>query len=134
MKSRLIITVAAAVAGAFLMTGCVRMGIEPATGFLFDDTDGTFYVNPKYMEDFHPAALQKYKKAHVSKITIPLPYTFGALSFGWGDISTEELLKDSKFKELVYVDYHRLNVLTVYNNYDLTVYGIPDDKPVDLSK
>lgn len=109
---------------AALLCSCTtRVGVEPAEGLIFDNTDGTMYIAPDFLKDYDPAKLKNYRKFEANKVMIPFPFTFGALSFGWGQISTKWIMDEAKFKKLVYAHYRRLNIATVYENYEITAYG-----------
>ena len=119
-----IILVSLALAGVLFTSGCMtRVGVEPAPAFIFDNTEGTMYVNPDMADKFNPDQLAKHRRYQAHKITIPIPYTFGLISFGWGDISTNQIMKDAHFRKLIYAHYRRLEVITVYQNYEITAYG-----------
>jgi len=77
------------------------------------------------MKDFSPEKLKNYRSYYVHKVTVPLPYTFGCLSFGRGDISTNQIMEEAGFSKLVHAHYTRLNIVTVYQNYAISAYGIP---------
>ena len=118
------LAIAAAILSLATLSSCVnRVGIEPAEGFIYDNTDGTMYVNPDFIKDFDPAKLDKYRKFQANKVVLPLPFTFGALSFGWGDISTRQIMAEGNFNKLLYAHYRRLSIATVYTNYEITAYG-----------
>ena len=115
---------ACASALALALCSCVsRIGIEPAEGILFDRTDGTFYVSPDFIKDFDSAKLKDFRRFQTHKVVIPAPFTFGCLSFGWGHISTKEIMEEAKFKKLHYAQYKRLAIATVYTNYEIDAYG-----------
>lgn len=81
------------------------------------------YVSPDFAKDFNVEKLNNYRCFKASKVTIPLPYTFGAVSFGWGDISTKRIMEEAKFNKLIYAHFKRFSVATVYTNYEITAYG-----------
>lgn len=121
-KSLLTAAMAILLAGA--LCSCVgRVGIEPGEGIIFDNVDGTMYVDKDFMKDFDAAKLANYRKFQTHRVVIPAPFTFGALSFGWGDISTAKIMAEGKFNKLLYAHYRRLSVATVYTNYEITAYG-----------
>jgi hypothetical protein len=113
----------------FICSGCVsKVGVEPPKGFIFDLTDGTSHIEPEFFRNFDSSDFNTNKYSHsasfyVHRIKIPIPFTFGLLSFGWGDMSTSEILKRSKLEELYYIEYQRLNILTIYEHYAVTAYG-----------
>jgi hypothetical protein len=106
------------------LSSCIgRVGIEPAEGLIFDNTDGTMYVDPEFMKDFSQEKLQNFRRFETHKVVIPAPFTFGTLSFAWGQISINRIMEEAKFKKLVYAHYKRLSVVTVYTNYEIIAYG-----------
>ena len=124
MKLSKVLAAFSALGLLFTLSSCMtRMGVEPAEGFIYDHTYGTLYVNPDFMKDFDPAKLQNYRQFQTTKIVIPAPYTFGALSFAWGKVDVNRIMEEGKFKKIVYAQYRRLSVATVYTNYEITAYG-----------
>ncbi len=118
------LAILAAAAVLLSTSSCMsRMGVEPTGGLLFDKTVGSFQVDKTLAKDFDPAKLKNYRKFQTHKVVIPLPFTFGALSFGWGDCSTDTIMKEGNFKRLLYADYTRLSIFIVYTNYEITAYG-----------
>jgi len=114
----------AAFLAAALLPGCAaKMGVESEQGFLYDHTYGTLYASPDYLKDANPDKIKQFRKFQTSKVMIPVPFTFGALSFGWGDISTEKIMEEGNFKKLALAEYRRLNICFVYQNYEITAYG-----------
>ena len=100
-----------------------HVGVEPAEGIIFDRTYGTMYIEPEFMKDFQVSKLDKYRRFQTTKVVIPAPFTFGALSFAWGGISTHQIMEEAGFKKLYCMQYRRLGIATVYTNYEITAYG-----------
>ena len=123
IPSKATAVILAAALAALLLPACTHVGVEPAEGLIYDNTHGTMYISPDFMKDYDPAKLKNYRSFQASKVTVPFPFTFGALSFGWGQISTKWIMDEGKFKKLVYAEYRRLNVAFVYENYEITAYG-----------
>lgn len=108
---------------ALALSGCTQMGIEPAAGLIVDTTQGTMYLAPEMANDFDMERLKDCRSYYVNKLVVPAPFTFGLLSFGWGDVSTKTIMAEANFKRLLYAHYRRLNILTVYQNYEIVAYG-----------
>jgi len=109
---------------ALALSGCMtHVGIESPAGLLFDRTTGTMYINPEVMDSFSAKTLSKRRSYYAHKVVLPLPFTFGCLSAGWGDISTHEMMEEGGFKKLSYVQYNRLGMLFVYQHYEIVAHG-----------
>ena len=115
---------AGALALACTQTACMsHLGVEPAEGIIYDRTYGTMYISPDIKNNFSMEKLGKFRRYQTYKVVIPAPFTFGCLSFGWGQVSTKEIMEEAQFKKLFYAQYRRLSVATVYTNYEIVAYG-----------
>ena len=106
-----------------ILPACGSVGIEPGHSIIFDCVKGTMSMPQGAVREFDPESLKDFRCFKTQKVVIPAPFTFGSLSFAWGGISTEEMLRESGFKRIAYAEYERFELLTVYTRYDITIYG-----------
>ncbi|HPN84018.1 MAG TPA: TRL domain-containing protein [Victivallales bacterium] len=105
--------------------GCMsaRLGAGPQNGLIFSHFKGPSYCATSQTDGVQVYDDRLSDSASTHKVLIPAPFTFGALSFGWGDMSTAKILTNGKISQVDYVDYEFFNILNVYERATLTVYG-----------
>lgn len=112
-------------AGTILLNGCLSARVGPGLqrGLIFSYYKGPAFVNTRNSDGVPIYDDAKKQAGTTRKVRIPAPYTFGTLSFGWGDMSLNSMMKEGKMKEIDYVDYEYMNILNLYFSSSLVIYG-----------
>ncbi len=113
-------------AGMLLLCGgCMsaRLGPGLPKGMLYSHYKGPAYCATRQSDGVPVYDDRSANSASTHKVLIPAPYSFGALSFGWGDMSMARMLTNGRISEVDYVEYEFLNILNVYDRATLTIYG-----------
>ena len=90
-----------------LMTGCAAMAVSPVTGFLYTDVKAPVAVT----------ANPTYSKSGTAKCSSILGFV------ATGDCSIETAMKDGGITKVHHVDHESTNILGIYAEYTVIVYG-----------
>jgi hypothetical protein len=106
-----------------VMSGCGRYttSVIPPQGFLF-----THIKAPLTSEfDNTPAGL-RHSRVSQSSTYYLRDFIFTGLDIAWGDVSIEYLQRTSGMKQIYFADYEYLNVLGIYAQFTINLYGATD--------
>ena len=112
-----------------LACGCqtqMGVGLSPAQGL--DLSRGTFYTAPDIAETFNYEMLAAPAVTRAYKITVP--FTFGLLSCGWGNVDMHNLMVKNRMEKIEYADYERFCFLGVVEYYKILAYGPRKPQPL----
>jgi hypothetical protein len=97
---------AVALMAVFFLSGCA-MTLSPVTGFIYSDVRGPYTATSN----------AAYSKMGMAKATSILGWV------GLGDASIEAAMKDGGITKVHHVDYHTKNILGIYAELTVFVYG-----------
>ena len=97
--------------------------VEPPPGFIFSQYQAPLKYD--FTQDGEPTNVKEMKKVTLTSRYINLwPLSGSAyLSSAWTEPESEEAVEESGFSRVHYSDYETLNVLGVYIEFDIHMYG-----------
>ena len=122
----LLLAIATTILG--LGSGCstnLGYGLSPALAL--DISRGTYYINPKLQQNFDYNLLDAPERVRVFKISCP--FTYGLLSFGWGNLDMQRAMLNSRMEDVMYADYDRFVFLGLVESYVISFYGPRKPRP-----
>ena len=102
-----------------IMMGCaspIRAPIRPPVAWLY-----TNYRAP--LETNYSGTTFGEKKGIASERFLQIPFTYGILSFSWGDSSVNAAAKEGRIERVNTADYEFTSVLGIYSQMTSIVYG-----------
>lgn len=115
----------AAVAGlsaTFFLGGCyagMNAPVIPPQGMLYSNVSAPLTTN--FSETPTGAAITKTAKRNTRYFYVP--FTYGLLSFGWDEAAVQKIAKEGGITDIAYAEYSALNILGIYAEFTITVYG-----------
>ncbi|MEQ8820101.1 MAG: TRL domain-containing protein [Sumerlaeia bacterium] len=91
--------------------------VVPPPGFLFQETKAPLVYN---VNETQVAGL---RSASGQARFLNVPFTYGLLSFTWQPVDVKTIAEDGGISEVSYADYSVFNVLGVYREMTINVYG-----------
>ena len=104
---------------AMFLTGCatpIRAPVVLPTGWIY--TSHKAPLDVKYT-----GASFGNQKGTATAHYLYIPFTYGLLSFTWGDASMAAAAKDGRIQSVQAADYEYLQILGVYSEMTSIVYG-----------
>jgi len=107
-------------ASALGLAGCMHMPVTP-----IQPPSGEIYENVMapltYKFDQTPVTTPKVGVA-TSRFLL-VPFTYGALSFGWNPCGVNAAARNGGISKVAYADYRFLNILGVYQEFTVIAHG-----------
>jgi hypothetical protein len=106
------------------LSGCVwvKAPLVPPPGFIYTQYSAPLDID--LGEDQAPVNLEEMKSGISTAQYIYIPFTYGLLSFAWGDASLDTATKNGKISKVHIADYTVLNVLGIYQQVDFRANGL----------
>jgi hypothetical protein len=113
-----------AVAAAAMLSGCVSIAapVVPPIGGIYTDIKAPLDINAGKQND-GVLQVEGLKTGESKAQYLYIPFTYGLLSFSWGDGSLEQSMKAGGLDSLEYADYRFFQVLGVYAESTFYVHG-----------
>lgn len=103
------------------MTGCGAYyvaPVKPSLGGIYTDVKAPLTVD--YNGNPTGMSTMKVSKKNTRYLMIPI---FGNPSFGWDDAAIGQIARQGGIKDVSYADYEFMNVLGIYAEFTVNVYG-----------
>jgi len=110
---------------ALALTGCgggvPTAPLVPPPGFIYTDYKAPMDIDFSDQGQPTPAVDGRLGQAQANYFYVP--FTYGLLSFAWGDASIESASRDGKIQKVHYADYESMNILGIYSQFKTNVHG-----------
>jgi len=112
-------------AAAMALSGCgggfPTAPVVPPPGFIFTDYSAPMDID--FSDGGTPTRAVDTRLGTAESNFFYLPFTYGLISFAWGDASIEAAGLDGKLEKIHYADYEVLNILGIYANFKTNAHG-----------
>lgn len=120
MKTRQLITLCLLGGVLLAFMGCKSMPtvpVRPPVGFLYTSMKAPLSTN------YHQTPVASKRVGEAQAKYLYIPFTYGLVSFSWGDVGLEEAKTMGGIKEVSYADYEVLSILGIYTEFTVYAYG-----------